>query len=289
MSSNSKNISEIISDIQNLPSISQTLENFGITTKKQLGQNFIFDLNITSKIVRLAGDIAGKLIIEIGAGAGSLTRPIIASNPKKLVVIEKDISVIPAIEQLKFIAPEILEIQNQDALKANYKTLLEQNCVESAKIIANLPYNVATELLFGWLKTPEFFEGFTLMFQKEVAERITARPQTKDYGWLAIKSQIFYDAQIEYVLPPTAFFPPPKVDSAVVCMVRRSKPLYDVEINKLEKLCKAAFMHRRKTIRNNLKNIVPNFDEVCESIGLEPQTRPEDISIKTYCLLTKYL
>jgi 16S rRNA (adenine1518-N6/adenine1519-N6)-dimethyltransferase len=276
-----------------LPSIRETLDIFNIFTKKKLGQNFIFDLNITSKIVRLGGDIADKFIIEIGAGAGSLTRPILCAAPKKLVVIEYDKSVLPAIIELQNIAPQLLEIINADALRVDYKELLKNNNVTGAKIIANLPYNVATELLFGWLETPELFDGFTLMFQKEVAERIVAKPHTKDYSWLAIKSQIFYDAQIEYVLPPTAFFPPPKVDSAVVCMVKRSKPLYGVnelfEVKTLEKLCKASFTQRRKTIRNNLKNLMPHFDDVCEKIGLNPQTRPEDIDIKTYCELAKFI
>jgi 16S rRNA (adenine1518-N6/adenine1519-N6)-dimethyltransferase len=286
----SKIIESFQQQISALPPIREILEKFNIITKKQLGQNFIFDLNITSKIVRLAGDIENKLIIEIGAGAGSLTRPILMGNPKKLVVIEYDKTVLPAIEQLQNITPKLLEIINADALRVNYKELVSNHNSTSAKIIANLPYNVATELLFNWLESPEIFDGFTLMFQKEVAERITAKPQTKDYSWLAIKAQIYYDAQIEYVLPPTAFFPPPKVDSAVVCMVKRATPLYgignNIDIKTLEKVCKAAFTQRRKTIRNNLKNLIQNFDAICEKINLNPQTRPEDISIKTYCEIT---
>lgn len=272
-----------------LPSIRETIEKFFITTKKSLGQNFIFDLNITTKIVRIAGDIENKFIIEIGSGAGSLTRPILLANPAKLLILEKDTAVIPVVEELKTIVGNKLEVINTDALKIDYKNIITEQGFQKASIIANLPYNVATELLFRWLKTPEMFETLTLMFQKEVAERIVAKPSTKDYGWLAISSQMLFENTIEYILPPTAFIPPPKVDSAVVLMRARAKPLYDVDLKQLEKLCKTAFAQRRKTIRNNLKNFIENVDEVFEKVGLNPLTRPEDIPIKTYCDIVKLI
>lgn len=282
-------MSDIQTKLYALPSIRETIEKFFITTKKSLGQNFIFDLNITSKIVRIAGDIENKFIIEIGSGAGSLTRPILLANPAKLLILEKDSSVIPVVEELQNIVGKQLEVINTDALKIDYKAAIAQQGFSKTSIIANLPYNVATELLFKWLHTPECFETLTLMFQKEVAERIVAKPSTKDYGWLAIFSQMLFECSIEYILSPTAFIPPPKVDSAVVLMRARAKPLYDVDLKALEKLCKAAFAQRRKTIRNNLKNFIPNVDEVFEQVGLAPLTRPEDIPIKTYCDIVKLL
>jgi 16S rRNA (adenine1518-N6/adenine1519-N6)-dimethyltransferase len=282
-------MSDIQAKIYALPTIRETIEKFFITTKKSLGQNFIFDLNITSKIVRIAGVLENKFIIEIGSGAGSLTRPILLANPAKLLILEKDTAVIPVVEELQNIAGKQLEVINTDALKVDYKATIQQHGFSKASIIANLPYNVATELLFKWLHTPEYFETLTLMFQKEVAERIVAKPSTKDYGWLAIFSQMLFECSIEYILPPTAFIPPPKVDSAVVLMTARAKPLYDVDLKILEKLCKTAFAQRRKTIRNNLKNFIPNVDEVFEQVGLSPLTRPEDIPIKTYCDIVKLI
>lgn len=282
-------MSDTQTKIYALPSIRETIEKFFITTKKSLGQNFIFDLNITSKIVRITGDIQSKFIIEIGSGAGSLTRPILLAQPAKLLIIEKDSAVIPVVEELQNIVGTQLEVINTDALKVDYKTTIEQQGFSKANIIANLPYNVATELLFKWLHLPEYFETLTLMFQKEVAERIVAKPSTKDYGWLAIFSQMQFECSIEYILPPSAFIPPPKVDSAVVLMRTRAKPLHDVDLKVLEKLCKAAFAQRRKTIRNNLKSFISNVDEVFEQVGLPPLTRPEDIPIKTYCDIAKLI
>lgn len=271
--------------IQNLPSISDTLKEHGFYTKKNLGQNFIFDLNITSKIVRHAGDLEGRLVIEIGPGIGSLSRPILMAEPEKLIVIEKDERTIPILNELKNIAGEKFEIISDDALKIDYRKIKEQYNLP-VKIIANLPYNVGTELLLRWLEDINIFESLTLMFQREVAERICAKPSDEHYGRLSVISNLLCDCKIQFDIPPTAFFPAPKVFSSVVNIIPRAKPLYDVDIKKLQNLTRNAFSQRRKSIRNSLRaSLGDETENILNKLNIDSNLRAENLTIEQFCQL----
>lgn len=276
----------LLQQISNLPSISDTLKNHGFYTKKNLGQNFIFDLNVTSKIVRHSGDLKGRLVIEVGPGVGSLSRPILLGDPEKLIVIEKDDRTLPILSELKEIAGEKLEIISDDALNIDYRKIKEQYNLP-LKIIANLPYNVGTELLLCWLDDIDIFESLTLMFQREVAERICAKPSDEAYGRLSIISNLLCDCKIQFDVPPTVFFPQPKVFSSVVSIIPYPKPKYDVDLGKLKNLTRHAFSQRRKSIRNSLKPAFPNDDivEVLNKLNIDSNLRAENLTIEQFCQL----
>jgi 16S rRNA (adenine1518-N6/adenine1519-N6)-dimethyltransferase len=271
--------------INALPSISDTLKEHGFYTKKNLGQNFIFDLNVTSKIVRHSGDLKGRLVIEIGPGVGSLTRPILMAEPEKLIVIEKDERTLPILAELKEIVGEKFEVISEDALNIDYRKLKEQYGLP-IKIIANLPYNVGTELLLRWLDDIEIFESLTLMFQREVAERICAEASTEHYGRLSIISNLLCDCKIQFDVPPTVFFPQPKVFSSIVSIVPYPKPKYDVDLDKLKNITRAAFSQRRKSIRNSLKSILGDrVEEVLNKLNIDSNLRAENLTVEQFCQL----
>jgi 16S rRNA (adenine1518-N6/adenine1519-N6)-dimethyltransferase len=283
-------IQEIRKSLENLPPINEVLKKHGFYTKRSLGQNFIFDLNLTNKIVRSAGSIEGKNIIEIGPGAGSLTRQILYNNPNKIYLIEKDSRCIEILTEIKNICPEKVEIIEADALSVNYSKLASKS--NKASIISNLPYNVGTQLLMNWLNENEYFESFILMFQKEVADRICANVGDSEYGRLAIISDLITMRDKLFEVPPTVFYPPPKIYSAVVSLkVKDQVPSYN-ELKKLSKVTKAAFSQRRKTIRNSLKNIFDkskNLDETLDKCLISPNDRAEKIAPKKYLELINYL
>jgi 16S rRNA (adenine1518-N6/adenine1519-N6)-dimethyltransferase len=278
-------MSDLLQKISDLPTISDTLRHNGFYTKKNLGQNFIFDLNVTSKIVRHAGDLKGRLVVEIGPGVGSLSRPILTSNVEKLIVIEKDERTLPILGILKEIAGERFEIISDDALNIDYRKLKEQYGLPM-KIIANLPYNVGTELLLRWLDDITIFESLTLMFQREVAERICAKPSTEHYGRLSIISNLLCDCKIQFDVPPTVFFPQPKVFSSIVSIVPYAKPKYDVDITKLKNVTRSAFSQRRKSIRNSLRgSFGEETEKIIEKLGLDSNLRAENLSVEQFCQL----
>jgi 16S rRNA (adenine1518-N6/adenine1519-N6)-dimethyltransferase len=273
--------------ILNLPSISDTLRSNGFFTKKSLGQNFIFDLSITNKIVRHAGDLKDRLVIEIGPGVGSLTRPILLSDPKKLIAIERDDRTIPILNELVNLTDGVLEILPEDALNIDYSALVEKYNLPT-KIIANLPYNIGTELLLRWLDNIDLFESLTLMFQREVAERIVAKPSTEHYSRLSIISNLLCDCQVEFDLPPTAFFPAPKVFSAVVNLYPLKQQRFKADVNKVKNLTKQAFSQKRKTLRNSLKPIFgERLDEVFASLNIDSNLRAENLTVEQFCKLTE--
>jgi 16S rRNA (adenine1518-N6/adenine1519-N6)-dimethyltransferase len=275
--------------ILNLPSISDTLREHGFFTKKSLGQNFIFDLNVTTKIVRHAGDLKGRVVIEVGPGVGSLSRPILLAGPEKLIVIEKDARTLPILAKLKEIAPDQFEIISEDALNIDYKKIKEQYN-KPIKIIANLPYNVGTELLLRWLENAEMFESLTLMFQREVAERICAKAGSEHYGRLSIIAQILCDCKIQFDVAPTVFFPPPKVFSSVVSIIPYPKPKYDVDLEKLKKVTRSAFSQRRKSIRNSLKEAFGSeVENVLAKLDIDSNLRAENLTIEQFCALARIL
>lgn len=269
-----------------LPTIKEILNKYGISADKKLGQNFLFDQNITDKIVRSAGRLDGTTVIEIGPGPGILTRSLLASGASKIVAIEMDKRCIDALND--YLVPHSdgrLEILEADALKTD----IYYNQENPLKIIANLPYNISTELLFKWLDTPDVFKSFTLMFQREVAMRIMAKPRTKDYGRLSVKAQWLCEIEHDFDLPPEAFFPPPKVTSSVITITPRAKPLAEVDEKTLDKLCKAVFGQRRKTLRSSLRQLTKNPVEVLEKAGIDGMRRPEELSVEEFCKLASSL
>lgn len=263
-----------------LEPLKKIIDRYGLNPKKNLGQNFILDQNITDKIVRSADVREGDLILEIGPGPGGLTRSILASNPKKLLVVEQDKRCIEALKELQVIYPN-LEIINDDALK-----IIEQDIIpKNAKIIANLPYNIGTVLLFKWLENIDYFSSLTLMFQKEVAERIIAKPKTKDYGRISVMAQLLCEVDHHFDLKPDVFFPPPKVTSSLISLYpKKNKPSSDI-IAKVEKIVKITFNQRRKMLRATLKQLVDDPEIIISNTGVKLTQRPEELVISDFVQL----
>jgi len=274
--------------IDDLPPLRDVIANHQLDAKKSLGQNFLLDLNLTAKIARLAGVLDGHDILEVGPGPGGLTRGLLAEGARKVVALEKDSRCLPALNEIAEAYRERLEIFNADALNFNVSMHLKT----PIRIVCNLPYNIGTELLIRWLtptEWPPFWNTMTLMFQKEVAERITALPGTKAYGRLAILSQWKTDAKIVMSLPPEAFSPPPKVNSAVVHFQALAVPRFPAPAKLLSSTVAMAFNQRRKMLRSSLKAAAPNIEQVLQNSGLNPTARAEEISLEQFCALTRQL
>lgn len=263
-----------------LPTIAAHARMHGISPEKKLGQNFIFDLSLCEKIVRTIPSITGKEVLEIGPGPGGLTRAILASNPSKLTVIEKDPRCLNLLLDLKKYYPN-LEIISDDALNIKISDLTKSKLC----IISNLPYNVGTELVFRWLDEAELIESMTLMLQKEVVDRICSKIARKSYGKLSVICQVMADVRKEFDVSPAAFYPPPKVHSAIVNIF--PKQSIDMKmIVKLRELTHRAFMFRRKMLKKAL-SIVP--EEVFSELSIDQSARPEDLSPEVYVALAKRL
>ncbi|MGV3579352.1 16S rRNA (adenine(1518)-N(6)/adenine(1519)-N(6))-dimethyltransferase RsmA [Brevundimonas sp.] len=261
-----------------LPTLRETLEAHGLLAKKSFGQHFLLDLNITRKIVRLAGPFEGRAVIEVGPGPGGLTRAILESDAGKVVLIEKDHRFLPLLGELDT-GDGRLNIVEGDALKVDQGKLVEG----PAHIVSNLPYNVGTPLLIDWLTGAWTPVAMTLMFQKEVAERIVAAPDDDAYGRLAVISQAVADAKIVMHLPAAAFTPPPKVASAVVHVVPRLDRPDAATLKTLERVTAAAFGQRRKMLRSSLKQL--GGGALCEAAGVDPDARAETIDIDGFLRL----
>ncbi len=270
--------------IDNLSPLRDVINKHRLSAKKNLGQNFLLDLNITGKIARLAGTLDDHTIVEIGPGPGGLTRALLANNAKKVIAFEKDERTRPALNEISEAYEGRLDVQFQDALNSDIFDGIEQ----PIRIVANLPYNIGTELLVRWLTQAwrPRWASLTLMFQHEVAERITAKQGDKHWGRLAILANWRSRSEIVYKLPPTAFFPPPKVNSAVVNIVP-TNPKIDVELNELETLTKHAFGQRRKMLRASLKSLAPDAEKRIKSAGIDPTRRAETVSIEEFGELVK--
>jgi 16S rRNA (adenine1518-N6/adenine1519-N6)-dimethyltransferase len=254
--------------------------------RKSLGQNFLLDLNLTAKIARQAGDLTGCDVLEIGPGPGGLTRGLLAEGARKVLAVEKDSRCIPALAEVAAAYPGKLEVIEGDALEVNPLTHL----TPPIRIAANLPYNVGTELLVRWLTPkawPPFWQSLTLMFQREVAERIVAQPGTKAYGRLALLAQWRADARIVLSLPPEAFSPPPKVHSAVVHLTALEEPRFPADPGTLNKVVAAAFNQRRKMLRASLKSVSPDIEDHLNAAGIPPTERAEQVSLEAFCALAR--
>jgi 16S rRNA (adenine1518-N6/adenine1519-N6)-dimethyltransferase len=266
-----------------LPPLREIIRLHGLAARKSLGQNFLLDLNLTGKIARAAGDLAGSTIIEIGPGPGGLTRALLFSGAARVVAVERDERCLPALEEISAHYPGRLEIVAGDALKTDLPGLAGRE--RPVRIVANLPYNIGTELLIRWLTAdtwPPFYASMTLMFQREVAERIVARPGDGAYGRLGVLAGWRTEAGILFDIPRQVFTPPPKVTSSVVQIVPRAAPLA-ADLAVLERVTRAAFGQRRKMLRQSLKPL--GGDALLAAAGIDGTRRPETLSIAEFVSL----
>lgn len=281
------NVSDLADKISALPPLRNIIDAHDLRAKKSLGQNFLLDLNLTDKIARAAGDLSKTHVIEIGPGPGGLTRALLKQNPLSLTAIEFDARAVAALQSLQDIAAGQFKIIEADALEIDITDITPS----PRAIIANLPYNIATPLLIGWLK--KIYEGegqihsqiysMTLMFQKEVAQRITARPGEKSYGRLAVLSQWLCNVKKVMDIPPSAFTPPPKIISSVVHFVPRKNLFIKPAFHTLETVTAAAFGQRRKMIRSSLKK----YSDAMESLGMDTEKRAENLNVEEFLKLAE--
>jgi 16S rRNA (adenine1518-N6/adenine1519-N6)-dimethyltransferase len=255
-----------------LPTLRDELKAHDLWANKGLGQHFLLDINITRRIARVAGELAGKPVIEVGPGPGGLTRALLEAGADPLIVIEKDARFFPLLEPLVEWSGGRLRIVQGDALVMDEAALLNG---AGAAVVSNLPYNVGTPLLVKWLKAGGWRRDMTLMFQKEVAQRIVAKPGAEAYGRLAVLAQARCDARLEFTVPARAFTPPPKIASAVVRLTDRADPY--PHLDALERVTAAAFGQRRKMLRSALKSLTADPENVLREAGLEPTARAEEI------------
>lgn len=270
-----------------LLSTSEIIKKYGLSAKKSLGQNFILDKNFTDKIVKSAGNLNEFEVLEVGPGPGSLTRSILDAGAKKLIAVERDERCLEALTELKNFYGERFKTISDDALKIDETALFPKG--KKFKIIANLPYNIGTVLLFKWLKIAPQISSMHLMLQKEVVERIIAKPNENHYGRLAVMINFLCETKMIFTVNRNVFTPPPKVTSAIVEIIPREKPLFDVEFSKLEKVVAAAFNQRRKMLKSSLKTLFKDPELVLKRIEINPELRPENLTIKEFCKITKEL
>jgi 16S rRNA (adenine1518-N6/adenine1519-N6)-dimethyltransferase len=271
-----------------LPPLREVIRAHGLDAKKSLGQNFLLDLNLTSKIARSAGSLPDHVVIEIGPGPGGLTRALLAHGAAHVIAIERDERCIAALEEVAAAYPGRLTLVAADAMTYDPLPLLAGR---PARIVANLPYNIGTPLLIGWLRAapwPPFYASMTLMFQREVARRIVATPvEREEYGRLAVLANWACETRILFDLPPAAFTPPPKVTSSVVSLVPRANRAA-VELEKLEKLTAAVFAQRRKMLRQSLKSLGA-VAPLLEAARLDGSERPETLPLAAFIALANAL
>ncbi len=261
-----------------LPSLRETLDAHGLSAKKSFGQHFLLDLNVTHKIVRLAGPFEGRAVIEVGPGPGGLTRALLESDAGQVVLVEKDSRFIPLLSELDDGSGRLAIVEG-DALKVHEAELIDG----PAHLVSNLPYNVGTPLLIKWLTGPWTPHALTLMFQKEVADRVAAAPGSDAYGRLSVIAQAVCEARVVMDLPARAFTPPPKVASAVVHLIPRAdRPAPEI-LKRLEQVTGAAFGQRRKMLRSSLKPL--GGAALCEAAGVDPDARAEVIDVAGFLRL----
>jgi 16S rRNA (adenine1518-N6/adenine1519-N6)-dimethyltransferase len=268
-----------------LPPLREVIRAHALDARKSLGQHFLLDLNITAKIVRGAGGVDGAEVLEVGPGPGGLTRAILAGGARRVVAVERDPRCLAALDQIAGAYPGRLDVVQADALDTDATALVGKG----ASIIANLPYNVGTALLFLWLPHPGHFSSMTLMFQREVADRITARPGDGAYGRLAVMANWRWRAERLFDLPARAFTPPPKVASAVVRLTPRDEPLAEADGAVLSRVVAAAFNQRRKMLRQSLKGLGGDAAALLQAADIDPTRRAETLSIQEFCALARAL
>lgn len=269
-----------------LPPLREVIREHGLSAKKNLGQNFILDLNLTRRIARAGGNLDGRTVIEIGPGPGGLTRALLMEGAGRVIAIERDERCLPALEQIANAYPGRLEVLHANAMDIDPNALAPSGC----RIIANLPYGIATELLIHWLtadRWPPSYDRLILMFQREVAERIVAGPQTKAYGRLSVLAHWRTESRILFNLPPQAFTPPPKIESSVIELIPRPSPLPVGSCDALQRLTAAAFGQRRKMLRQSLKSIFQDPEKKLKNAGIDPTFRAEALTLEEFCALSR--
>ena len=266
-----------------LPPLREVIRALELSAKKSLGQNFLLDFNLTRRIARAAGPLEGVTVVEVGPGPGGLTRALLLEGAARVIAIEKDERCLPALQEIATHYPGRLDMVSADAREIDYRAL---GIEPPARIVANLPYSVATPLLIAWLKSdpwPPWFDRLVLMFQREVADRIVAHPGSKDYGRLAVLSQWRTSPRILLTLPAQAFTPKPKVDSALVELVPKRMPEPTCDTTALEKVTAAAFGQRRKMLRSALRKLAPDSEALLQGLGIDPSSRAEELGVAQFC------
>jgi 16S rRNA (adenine1518-N6/adenine1519-N6)-dimethyltransferase len=274
--------------LDNLPPLRDVIRRHGLTARKSLGQNFLFDLNLTARIARAAGPLDGVTVLEIGPGPGGLTRALLALGAARVIAVERDDRAIAALQEIAALYPGRLDIVSADALAFDPRQRIGS---APARIVANLPYNIATPLLVAWLSAepwPPWYDSAILMFQREVAERIAAEPGSKTYGRLSVLTQWRCEARIMFDVNPSAFVPPPKVTSSIVRLVPRPAPL-PCDRALLERVTQAAFGQRRKMLRQSLRSLGMDATALLEAADLPPTARAEDIPVAGFVALAQAL
>lgn len=275
--------------IDDLPPLREVIRRYGLAARKSLGQNFLLDLNLTARIARAAGPLAGVTVVEIGPGPGGLTRALLAEGAKHVIAVERDARAIAALAEIAARYPDRLSIIEGDALALDLAALVAG--ARPARIVANLPYNIATALLVGWLSAepwPPWYDMLVLMFQREVAERIVAAPGTKSYGRLAVLTQWRAEPRILFDIAPQAFVPPPKVTSSLVKLTPRQTPAA-CDRGALEQVTAAAFGQRRKMLRQSLKSLGGDPIALLAAASIDPTARAEDIPVMGFVALANAL
>jgi 16S rRNA (adenine1518-N6/adenine1519-N6)-dimethyltransferase len=269
-----------------LPPLREVIEACGLSARKALGQNFLLDLNLTRRIARAAAPLEGFSVLEVGPGPGGLTRALLAEGASQVIAVERDQRALPALHQIAAHYPDRLQIIEGDALEQNWHVLAKG----PTKIVANLPYNIATPLVVGWLTQvgwPPFFSSLTLMFQKEVAERLAAKSGSENYGRLSVLAQARCTAKKQFDVNRSAFTPPPKVTSSIVQLVPREAG--DIPIKALERVTAAAFGQRRKMLRSSLTHVFAEAERTLEALGIAPTARAEDLTVAQFVELASAL
>ena len=272
--------------IDALPPLREVIRRHGLTARKSLGQNFLLDLNLTGRIARAAGPLDGVTVLEVGPGPGGLTRALLAHGAARVIAVERDERAVAALGEIAAHYPDRLAMVSGDALAFDAAPYLTGG---PARVVANLPYNIATALLVGWLSVepwPPWYDRLTLMFQREVAERIVAPPGSKTYGRLSVLAGWRTQAKILFDIAPSAFVPPPKVTSSVVQLIPREAPL-PCDRRALERVTEAAFGQRRKMLRQSLKQLGVDPIPLLEKAGLDPTARAEDIAVEGFVALAR--
>jgi 16S rRNA (adenine1518-N6/adenine1519-N6)-dimethyltransferase len=271
-----------------LPPLREVIRRYGLAAKKSLGQNFLLDLNLTERIARAAGPLAEATVFEVGPGPGGLTRALLALGAARVIAVERDDRAIAALQEIAAHYPGRLEIVAADALTFDPRPHLDGR---PTRIVANLPYNIATALLVSWLSVepwPPWYDCAVLMFQREVAERIVAPPGSKTYGRLSVLTQWRAEAHILFDVNPSAFVPPPKVTSSLLRLTPRPAPA-PCDRKLLERVTQAAFGQRRKMLRQSLRALGADVAALLAAAGLDPTARAEDISVEGFVALARAL
>ena len=267
-----------------LPPLGEVIARHRLGARKALGQHFLLDLNLTRRIARAAGALAGRTVVEIGAGPGGLTRALLETGAARVVAIERDARCIAALDELALARPGRLEVVEADARDVDLAGL-----GRGLAVVANLPYNIATPLLIGWLRSIDSIAAMTLMFQKEVAGRILAAPGSAAYGRLAVITQWLCVPRHLFDVSPRAFVPPPRVTSSVIGLAPRAEPLAPAGFESLERVTAAAFGQRRKMLRSALKGLAAAPEPLLAKAGIAPTARAETLPVEAFCALARAL